>query len=130
METKSSVLRLFSLSWGGMLFFAAYLIVHFGFGWIPSLPLLLGGAYCVAGLVCPALMRSPFRFVEWLLRPLGECISVVMLAVVFFAIVTPYAAVLRLLRWDPLWIRRRNSGGSAWRRHRVQSKNNEYHWQY
>jgi hypothetical protein len=84
------------------------------FFYAPRIVLPLGIALVVFGLVWPKALVWPNK--AWML--LAEALSFVMtrviLAIVFFLIVTPIGVIKRAFGWDPL-NRRSASSGSYWR---------------
>jgi hypothetical protein len=84
------------------------------FFYAPRIVLPFGFALVVFGLVWPKALVWPNK--AWML--LAEALSFVMtrviLAIVFFLIVTPIGVIKRAFGWDPL-SRRSASSGSYWR---------------
>lgn len=63
---------------------------------------VLGGASALLSLVWPQGNRPLFVALSVLAFPIGFLVSHVVLAVLFFGILTPVGLLLRLLRYDPL----------------------------
>ncbi len=83
----------------------------------PALGLVLALlAVAVGGLGLIAPMAIRVVFVRWtmLVFPVGWVVSRVALALMFFAILTPLAAILRLTRRDPLQRRPPTDQPSLW----------------
>jgi len=129
-ETKRWLLRLFAGSWSAMCILAAWLLAK-GFpgssvwGW----PLAAAAAFAV-GLIFPEAMQRPYRLVERVFKPVGELFALVVLAVVYFGIFTPFAVLLKLVRWDPLRLHRQEPESSAWMARNPAPVEANYHWQY
>lgn len=124
------MLILFAGSWACLLTLGAYLA-----GWLSPLSiggvLLLSAAGCFAvGLFVPALLVGPYRLVDRLLAPVGHLFSLLMLALVYFTLFTLFAIILRLLRWDPLRLRRSHWPTSGWIDRKGASEAVDYRWQY
>ena len=112
---KPKVLRQFSAAW--LLFFvilgarqylkAGHHELGLAFG---AAGILIGGL----GLIRPAAVR--WVFVGWmaLAFPIGWVVSHVMLLVMFYAIITPVALLLRVRGRDSLGLRRRPDAASYW----------------
>lgn len=129
-ENKVWILRLFAVSWGAISVFAAYLLAkNFPASrvWIGPLGVALT---CAVGLFFPALLRRPYRLVELLLAPVGQLLSLIVLGIVYFGVFTPFAALLRLLSWDPLRLKRASRSASAWIDRPKASESSAYRWQY
>ena len=73
-----------------------------------------GAALIALGLLLPRSLRWPNRAWMALAEVLAFVMTRVVLAVVYFLIVTPIGVVKRLTGWDPL-SRRGGRGGSYWR---------------
>lgn len=130
MEIKSWVLRLFAVSWGALLALAVYLLAASTCRWWLWGWFLVGVVLCAAGVVRPRLMRGPYRMVERVLSPVGHLFSLLILSLVFFGVFTPYAVILRLRGWDPLRMKRRKYGPTAWVERPSDPVSSGYRWQY
>ena len=75
---------------------------------------LLGLALVALGWLAPGLLRYPSAAWWRGLHALGWVNTRLMLAAVFFVVLTPTGIILRLLRWDPLMLKRRPGQTSAW----------------
>jgi hypothetical protein len=64
--------------------------------------LALAGACVAFALTRPQSLRRPYLTLLRATAPVGALVSWVMLAVLFFAIITPVGLLLRLVRKDPL----------------------------
>lgn len=128
-EAKNWALRLFAGSWTALFVMGAWFLAETRFGrlwWVP----LGAGLFFAVGLFIPTAMRRPYRLVEQIFAPVGRLTSVLMLALVFFGVFTPFALLLRLGGWDPL--RRRSScwPASGWIVHPKEKASSDYRWQY
>lgn len=124
------LLRLFAISWALLLALLALVLKRI----FPDLSVWLGAmvlsGICLLGIFFPTTMRRPYRLIEWLLTPVGRVANLLVMALVFFGVFTPFAVVLRLTRWDPLARQSLKREGSAWRERASRSKVDEYRWQY
>ncbi len=75
----------------------------------------LGGALLVLGFVAPTFLRPVYKVWMGLALVLGFVMSHVLLAVVFFGLVTPIGLVMRLFGHDPLGRRVAPPGGTYWK---------------
>jgi hypothetical protein len=74
----------------------------------------LGVGVGLPGLARPALVRWLFVAAMVAAFPIGWVVSQVVLVVMFFGVITPVAAVLRLLGRDPLRRKPAPGSGSFW----------------
>ena len=65
------------------------------------------------GLVKPSILRGAFLTLSYLTWPIGWVVSHVILAIVYYAVLTPIALLLRLFKYDPL-TRRMDRGASTY----------------
>lgn len=129
-DPRNWVLRLFSLSWGGLFVLLALFLEKITPDtsvWIGALT--FAGVLCL-GLVWPRMMRMPYRVVESVGRPVGEVVSFLVLGAVFFGVFTPYALLLRLTRRDPLRLGRTSQDSSAWSDWSGNPSPSNFFWQY
>ncbi len=93
--------------------------------------LLFGGAavICVPAWIQPRLVRP--IYVGWMAAtfPIGWTISHLMLALIFFGVVTPIGLLLRLFGHDPLHLRPRGET-SLWQRRPAADKIERYFKQF
>ena len=75
---------------------------------------LLGASLMVMGRLAPAWLRMPSAVWWKLSHALGWMNARVILSCLFFLVFTPVGLVLRLAGHDPLRLRRRAAGTSAW----------------
>ena len=83
------------------------------FGWVATAFACVGAALVLSGLVLPRALVLPNRAWMALAAALGYVMTRVVLALVFFLLVTPIGVVKRLTGWDPLG-RRTRRGESYW----------------
>lgn len=129
-EVRSWILRLFAGSWTSIFALVAALLR----GSLPDSGVWLWplGIACLFafGLFLPALMRHPYRLVEWSLAPVGRLFALLVLALIYFGVFTPYALVLRLVGWNPLRLRKTPWGDSAWIEPGSEPGGDAGRWQY
>ena len=91
-------------------------LLHRRFGWdVAAASLLLASsAWLIAGLIVPQWMR-PF-FIAWMVAafPIGWLTSHVVLAIVYFAVITPIGFALRLAGRDTLQRNARPEDTTYW----------------
>ncbi len=73
-----------------------------------------GSVLVLCGLVFPRLLTVPRRFWMKLAEALSYVSSRIILAIVFFLVLTPIGLVKRAMGWDPLQ-RRSGSGDTFWK---------------
>ena len=81
--------------------FGILLPVLFGRGW-PVTPWVVAGLVALWGLVSPGSIRPFYRLWMRLGFVMNAITSPVILGVVFFAVISPYGLIARLLRKDPM----------------------------
>ncbi len=117
LDTSRKALRTFGWQIGGIfLLIGGVLAWHWGaFGTLVMILLGLGGVLLVVGLSFPAALRPIYKLWMGLALVLGFVMSHVLLAVVFFGLVTPIGLVMRLFGHDPLSRRVAPPGGTYWK---------------
>jgi len=68
----------------------------------------------VVGWLAPAFMRLVFLGMSYAAWPIGFVVSHVILALVYYLVMTPIGLVMRVFGYDPMTRRRDSSGGSFW----------------
>jgi hypothetical protein len=63
---------------------------------------VIGAAIPVAGLLWPEVLRIVYLLTSYATFPVGLVVSFVILAVVYYLVLTPIGLVLRLTGYDPL----------------------------
>jgi hypothetical protein len=107
--------REFGLIVGGVLLLLSLWWLYRGkFPVVSPITLSVGSALILFGLVFPKALVWPNRAWMALAEVLSFVMTRIILAFVFFAIVTPIGVVKRLLGWDPLH-RRAGASDSYWR---------------
>ena len=98
------MLRQFAAAW--LVVFTAIFALS---AWGPGTPgpggwtaLAAGAVIGIPGLIRPAVIRPVWLASMALTHPIGQLVALVLLAVVYWAVLTPIALVLRLLGHDPL----------------------------
>lgn len=84
--------------------------------------LIVGAVLVLLGLAWPRVLKWPNKGWMALAAMLGYVSSHIVLAVVFFLIVTPIGLIKRLSGWDPL-SRRADSSESYWRPYSERQRN-------
>ena len=106
--------REFGLLVGGILvLLSAWWLYRGKFHSVSHITLPLGGALLFLGLVFPQALVWPNKAWMALAEVLSFITTRIILAFVFFVIVTPIGFIKRLLGWDPLH-RRAGSSDSYW----------------
>jgi hypothetical protein len=107
--------REFGLIVGGILLLLSLWWLYRGkFSGVSPITLPLGAALVLLGLVFPKALVWPNKAWMALAEVLSFVMTRIILAFVFFAIVTPIGVVKRLFGWDPLH-RRARASDSYWR---------------
>ncbi len=68
----------------------------------------------VIGWIAPAFMRMVFVGMSVAAWPIGFVVSHVVLAMVYYLVMTPIGVAMRLFGYDPMTRKRESSGGSFW----------------
>ena len=95
-------------------------------GWVAAVAVCLGSV----GLVRPQTLR--WLFVGWtvVVFPIGWVTSRLLLAMLFFGVVTPVGLVFRLLGRDALRLQRRPDASTYWVARPLRSSASQYFQQY
>jgi len=105
--------RKFGWVFAGFFAFLAVLAWHGGRASAPWLT-AVAAAFAVVAFVAPALLRWP----NWLWGKLGEAlhlvVSPIVLGIMFFGVVTPVAALMRMAGHDPMRRRADPAASSYW----------------
>src|ERR1041384_5545696 len=107
--------REFGLIVGGVLLvLAAWWLYRGKLALIRPAMLVMGALLIVFALVWPRALVWPNKAWMLLAEELSFVTTRVILAVVFFLVVTPIGVIKRMFDWDPLNRRARGGGGSYW----------------
>jgi len=107
-------------------------LAQFGIIWLPALMLLLVwlitsrletrfwtillavliGLSMVLGVLQPMILKPVFVGLQYVTWPIGMVVSYVLLAIVFYLLITPVGLLLRLFGYDP--VDKRMRIGSMW----------------
>ena len=121
-------------------FFAALLIAflgliaarsyHDGRPWLAVVLAATGSVLGLAGVVWPRTIRPVF--IAWMrvVWPIGWLVSRVILATIFYAIITPVGVVFRMMKRDVLDLRRVTGRASYWQKKPAASDKSRYLRQY
>jgi hypothetical protein len=109
------MLRQFAVLWLVVFASVAWLISREA-GWqtLSTVLLLVGLVVAATGLVVPRAIRPLFVGLTVIVFPIGWMVSRLILAAVFYLVVTPIGLILRLTGRDPLE-RRRPAEGTCWK---------------
>jgi Saxitoxin biosynthesis operon protein SxtJ len=131
-DPSAREVRQFALGWLPAFCGAASLIwLYRGAGWPWVIGVAGGGALSVlVGLVRPLWMRRVFVGWMWCTLPIGWTVSFLLLAGIFFFIITPIGLVMRLARRDPLSRRLEPDAKTYWTSHRQESDPARYFRQF
>jgi len=111
---KAKVLRQFAGLW--LIFFGGLAAARVWHGHGDAVAALLGAIAVVVGVLGmarPAAVRVIYT--GWVIAafPIGWTVSQIMLVILYFVVFTPVALVFRIIRRDPLQLRRRDAA-SYW----------------
>jgi hypothetical protein len=125
-------LRWFAAIWWPAFFGLVGAIVLHVTGSLPSAAAVWGIALLVSvvGLLSPRFMG--LVYVGWMcvVYPIGWLVSHLILAVVFFLVITPIGAVASLVRRDPLKLRFDASRSTYWTRYEPDDETSRYFEQF
>ncbi|MCL5280104.1 MAG: hypothetical protein M1376_09375 [Planctomycetes bacterium] len=125
-------LRVFGV--GGLLAsFAAALVLHFV--WAAAalwtiLVLAAGTALCLCSLISPAVTRILYLGLTLVAMPIGFVVSIVLLAVFYFLLLTPVAFIFRVIGRDVLCRRFDAAAESYWVPHKPSEDTERYFHQF
>jgi hypothetical protein len=106
--------REFGLLVGGVFFAIGSWWLYRGRGGPATVVLIVvGSLLLLAGALVPSLLRGPYRAWMSLAEALSMVMTNVILAIVYFGVVTPIGVARRAFGGDPLR-RRARAGGSYW----------------
>lgn len=105
--------RMFGLVFSSVFALSAFLPLLSG-GKIRYWALAVSGAFLLASLIAPTLLSGLNRLWTKLGRLMHRFVSPVALAVLFFAVLTPYAIVMRIFRKGPLCLSFQLDASTYW----------------
>jgi len=114
----SRELRQFAGIWCPAFFALVGGIIYYRTGWLTGAACLWAAAALVftGGLLWPRSARPLYVGLIVCAYPIGWAVSHVLLAAVFYLVLTPIGLAMRLLGRDPMERRFERSGSSYWRR--------------
>jgi hypothetical protein len=103
----------------GVVWFVAFAIfggIALSRSGLPWATALWAAAVLVPGIGClaPALLRAVYVGMACLTYPIGVVVSLVLLAAVYYLVLTPIGLLLRLFGYDPMCRRRDPNAVSYW----------------
>jgi len=108
-------LLVFALSWLVMFSVAGWLVRSLGaVSWVVALLWAVGAAVPLAGLWRPGLLRTCYLGMALVTWPLATAVSLLLLGIVYYGVITPIGLMLRLFGYDPLRRRNEGDGSSSW----------------
>jgi hypothetical protein len=90
----------------------------------------VAGAVPLAGLVVPGFLRGVYVAMAYAAFPVGWVVSIVVLAIVYFAVITPVGVLMRLLGRDPMTRRFDARAETYWVPHRTRDEPESYFRQF
>ena len=131
-KPESSQLRWFGLLWLPLFLAALALVLIFRLAlvsaWMVLIPLAV--ASFMLGLLAPQRLRPVFVGLLLLTFPIGFVVSYLVLAVLFFLVITPVALVMRLFGRDALGLRFDRVAESYWIPHPARAPVERYFRQF
>jgi hypothetical protein len=92
--------------------------------------LVAAGASCLCGVLVPQVMRVVLLAWMWLTYPLSWLASYVLLAAVYFLVITPIGMALRALGRDPLELQMKRAVDTYWQPRTADSDRQRYFRQF
>jgi hypothetical protein len=131
LKPSAKMLRQFAVAW--LIIFPAIGVFQFFIRAHTTIGILLMGVGVIggiAGVIKPALLRP--IFVAWMVAafPIGWCFSQVMLAVLFYGLLTPVSWGLRMIGRDALSRRNTVKKSSFWHERSATTEPQRYFRQY
>ncbi len=106
-------LRVFGLIWTAICFGIGFYPAIEGNS-LPALPIALGFLLLICALYLPGLLKLPFIIWVRLGEIIGAVVSRIILAIVFFFVVTPIGLILKIAGKDPLRMRYYKNISTYW----------------
>ena len=114
-DPTSKQLNQFGFIWLGFLtFFGAVAWFKFSARPVATALWITAVVVPVIGWIVPAFMRVVFVGMSYLAWPIGCVVSHVVLAAVYYLVVTPIGLIMRVFGYDPMSRRRPDDGSSRW----------------
>jgi hypothetical protein len=123
---SSKQLRVFAVAW--LVFFGVAGVAW----WLkgkPWLAVVLGSAAAGAalpGLIAPQSIRRVYVGLSYATYPIGFVVSHIVLAVLYYGVLTPLGFLMRVCRYDPLERRRDRTASTYWRARRPSNDSSTY----
>lgn len=92
--------------------------------WVPAL------AVSVVGLAAPGFARLVYVGMLYAAYPIGWLVSTLILASIYYLLITPLGLAMRVVRRDALRLRRGREPGSYWVAHRPPERAERYFGQF
>lgn len=124
------ILRFFALSWS----ISSGVGAFFSFNYFPDssawLWLLVATGVFSVGIVFPAMMKPVYSGIDRVFRPVGETVSLLLLALAYFVVFTLFALFIRWVGRDPLRLKSSGWEKSAWEKKNTRPHPFGYQGQY
>ena len=125
------ILRQFAGAWLVFVGLAGAVVLHkTGLAAVAAAVWTGGGAIGLAGLLAPRAIRPVYLGLSFATFPIGLAISWLVLLAVFALVLTPIAAIMRLLGRDPMTRRFDGAAGTYWTRRPPSDKTERYFRQF
>lgn len=82
------------------------------------------------GLVWIGFLRKIYVLASYATYPIGAAVSFIMLAIIYYGVVTPMGLILRLIGYDPLKRRLDRSAGTYWMSRKPERETKRYFQQF
>ena len=116
-----------------LIFFAivAWMISHrFEGTTLPRVVMIISGIAAVAGLIGPKLLRPVYVIWMAAVLPIGWVVSHVMIAAVFYLMITPFGQIMKLCGRDPMERKFETTAKTYWKTRSQQTDTKRYFRQY
>ena len=124
------------LKWFGLMFAAFFGLLGIMIQWRFNAPRVaqaiwvLGGVVAVSYYTIPPLRRTIYLGWLYAAYPIGWTLSYLILAVVYFLVITPTGLVMRLVGYDPMRRRLDPEADSYWKKHEPVTGTDRYFHQF
>lgn len=124
-------LRIFSLAMLAFLAFVGWVVWHkTGSAAAGAGVAALGIAFALLGLAAPRAVRPVFVVLMVINYPIGWVVTHVVMALIFYVVVTPLGVIMRLCGRDPMERRFDPSTKSYWKPRRTETDSSRYFRQF